>query len=110
MMDAAAICQYLSEQIKKQVMQNMLQGYFAHTPHPICIDKNRFWCGFAHNFNHVEQVTQEDDTVYGFKDLHQIRNKVEPQGHKWNTVYDNHVFNTPAWKSIENMAQFWKAY
>jgi sulfotransferase len=217
----------LSEQIKKQVMQIMLQGYFAHTPHPICIDKNRFWCeflemaaalvggrdkvkvivtvrdvrdvlasfeqlyrntsglgqlpqetsmamkfktargrmevfaedtqpvgrafnairdaitrgwrqnmhfveydaltqqpektlkaiyqflgqdAFTHNFNHVEQVTQEDDTVYGFKDLHQIRNKVEPQGHKWNTVYDNHVFNTPAWKSIENMAQFWKAY
>lgn len=217
----------LSEQIKQQVMQNMLQGYFAHTPHSVCIDKNRFWCEFLemagalvggrdkvkvivtvrdvrdvlasfeqlyrntsalgqlpqensmamkfktargrmevfaedsqpvgrafnairdaitrgwrenmhfveydtlttnpdktlkgiynflgqpnhqHNFNHVEQVTHEDDAVYGFKDLHIIRNKVEPQAAKWKTIYDDNVFNTAAWKSIENMAQFWKAY
>ncbi len=217
----------LSEQIKQQVMQNMLQGYFAHTPQPICIDKNRFWCEFLemaaallggreqvkvivtvrdvrdvlasfeqlyrntsglgqlpqenstamkfktargrmevfaddsqpvgrafnairdamtrgwrtnmhfveydaltnqpkqtldgiyaflghtpfkHNFDHVEQVTQENDTVYGFKDLHQIRNKVEPQAEKWRSIYDNNVFSSPAWKSIENMAKFWQAY
>ena len=36
----------LSEQIKQQVMQDMLQSYFAHASQPICIDKNRFWCEF----------------------------------------------------------------
>lgn len=217
----------LSEQIKQQVMQDMLQSYFAHASQPICIDKNRFWCEFLemagalvggrdkvkviitvrdlrdvlasfeqlyrktsglgqlpqensmamkfktargrmevfaddsqpvgraytairdaitrgwlenmhfveydalttkpketlagiyqflgqpnhqHDFNHVEQVTNEDDAVYGFKDLHVIRNKVEPQASKWQTVYDDSVFSAPAWKSIESMAEFWKAY
>ncbi|MGS2720841.1 sulfotransferase family protein [Paraglaciecola aestuariivivens] len=65
---------------------------------------------YQHNFNHVEQVTHEDDSVYGFKDLHIIRNKVAPQAPKWKTIYDAHVFNSPAWQSIESMAQFWKAY
>jgi hypothetical protein len=35
----------------------------------------------AHDFNNVEQTTFEDDFVYGFKDLHIIRQKVEPQPH-----------------------------
>lgn len=30
-----------------------------------------------HNFNHVEQVTQEDDNLHGYVGLHDIRNKVE---------------------------------
>lgn len=33
---------------------------------------------FEHNFNHVEQVTKEDDDVFGFVNLHKIRNKIEP--------------------------------
>ena len=33
---------------------------------------------FEHNFDHVEQVTFEDDSVHGFVNLHNIRNKVEP--------------------------------
>ena len=33
---------------------------------------------FKHNFNHVEQTTQEDDQAYGTADLHTIRPKVEP--------------------------------
>jgi sulfotransferase len=33
---------------------------------------------FKHDFNHVEQVTQEDDTIFGMEGLHQIRPKVEP--------------------------------
>ncbi len=33
---------------------------------------------FDHNFDHVEQVTQEDDEIYGFVNLHKIRNKVTP--------------------------------
>jgi sulfotransferase len=33
---------------------------------------------FAHNFDHVEQVTWENDAVHGYKGLHDIRSKVEP--------------------------------
>jgi sulfotransferase len=33
---------------------------------------------FQHNFNHVEQVTTEDDSMYNLKGLHDIRPKVEP--------------------------------
>ncbi len=33
---------------------------------------------FEHNFNHVEQVTQEDDQAFGIANLHEIRSKVEP--------------------------------
>ena len=33
---------------------------------------------FTHNFEHVEQVTSEDDTMYNLKGLHDIRPKVEP--------------------------------
>ncbi|RMD65285.1 sulfotransferase [Candidatus Parcubacteria bacterium] len=38
---------------------------------------------FAHDFEHVEQATQEDDSVYGYADLHTIRPRVEPQEPKW---------------------------
>jgi sulfotransferase len=38
---------------------------------------------FEHNFNHVEQVTWEDDSVHGFKSLHAIRNKVTPMEPQW---------------------------
>ena len=41
---------------------------------------------FEHNFDKVEQVTQEDDTVHGFKNLHKIRNKVEPMDSQWPKV------------------------
>ena len=64
----------------------------------------------THDFNHVEQVTFEDDFVYGFKDLHVIRNKVEPQTPQWQTVYDDAVFNSPMWKTVESVSQFWKLY
>lgn len=34
---------------------------------------------YAHNFNNVEQLTKEDDEVYGLSNtLHKIRNRVEP--------------------------------
>ena len=32
----------------------------------------------GHDFNHVEQITVEDDEVYGVFGDHQIRGKVEP--------------------------------
>jgi sulfotransferase len=64
----------------------------------------------AHDFDHVEQVTFEDDYVYGFKDLHIIRPKVEPQSPQWSTTFDDAVFQTPVWKNIEAVAKFWKVY
>ena len=33
---------------------------------------------FEHDFNNVEQVTQENDDVHGFVNLHKIQNKVTP--------------------------------
>jgi sulfotransferase len=33
---------------------------------------------FAHDFNKIEQVTQEDDQIFGIPGLHEIRRKVEP--------------------------------
>ncbi len=41
---------------------------------------------FAHNFDHVEQVTWEDDSVHGFVGLHNIRSKVEPKPAQWPSV------------------------
>ncbi|MCX7111318.1 MAG: hypothetical protein NTX45_14565 [Proteobacteria bacterium] len=65
---------------------------------------------FAHDFNHVEQVTFEDDFVYGFKDLHIIRQIIKPQPPQWPKVFDDAVFQSPSWKTIESVAQFWKLY
>ncbi len=64
----------------------------------------------VHDFNHVEQVTFEDDFVYGFKDLHQIRSEVKSQEPQWPRVFDDAVFQSPAWKNVENAATFWKIY
>ena len=65
---------------------------------------------FKHDFDHVDQITVEDDTVYGFKDLHLIRQKVEPQKSSWPNVFDRTVTSEAAWKQIERHAQFWRAY
>lgn len=32
----------------------------------------------GHDFDNVEQVTKEDDAIYGFSSLHSIRKKIEP--------------------------------
>jgi sulfotransferase len=65
---------------------------------------------YPHDFEHVEQVAFEDDFVYGFRDLHVIRSKVEPQPPSWPTVFDDAVFQSPAWKNVESIAEFWKPY
>lgn len=66
--------------------------------------------GCEHDFNNVEQVTFEDDFVYGFKDLHQIRAQVKPQEPQWPKVFDDAVFQSPAWQNIQNAAIFWTLY
>jgi sulfotransferase len=65
---------------------------------------------YQHDFNNVQQVTIEDDFVYGFKDLHTIRPVVQPQAARWPDTFDDAVFQTPVWKNIENLATFWRAY
>lgn len=65
---------------------------------------------FAHDFQRVEQVTFEDDFVYGFKDLHQIRAEVKPQEPQWPKVFDDAVFQSNAWKNVESAGTFWKLY
>ncbi len=63
-----------------------------------------------HDFGNVEQVTFEDDFVYGFKDLHTIRARVEAQPPQWPQVFDDAVFQSPVWRNIDNAARFWQAY
>lgn len=41
---------------------------------------------FKHDFQHIEQVTWEDDSVHGFKGLHDIRSKVAPIDPQWPAV------------------------
>lgn len=65
---------------------------------------------WQHDFGNVEQVTIEDDFAYGMKDLHVIRAKVEPQPRRWSFVYDDAVFQSPVWKNVESVAEFWKLY
>lgn len=64
----------------------------------------------SHDFNNVEQVTIEDDFVYGFKDLHVIRQQVKSQQPAWPYVFDDAVFQSNAWKNVEKVADFWKLY
>ena len=65
---------------------------------------------FVHDFENVEQVTFEDDTVYGYKDLHVIRQQVRPQPPQWPKIFDQTVLNTQAWKDMEDIGLFWRAY
>jgi sulfotransferase len=65
---------------------------------------------YQHDFNNVQQVTIEDDFVYGFKDLHTIRPVVQSQAPQWPHVFDDAVFKTPIWENIQNLATFWRAY
>lgn len=41
---------------------------------------------FKHDFNNIKQVTWEDDTVHGFKGLHDIRPKVVPIDSQWQKI------------------------
>lgn len=41
---------------------------------------------FEHDFDNVEQVNKEDDTVFGFENLHKTRPKVEPVKSDWKEI------------------------
>jgi len=58
---------------------------------------------YEHDFNHVEQVTQEDDTVHLFgPGLHDIRSKVEPVKSSFADVLGDAV------KPYTKIAKFWE--
>jgi sulfotransferase len=59
---------------------------------------------FAHDFDNVEQVTQEDDLVHVWKNLHKIRKKVEPQAPQWPSILPKNVADKYAAD-----AKFWNA-
>jgi sulfotransferase len=65
---------------------------------------------FAHDFDNVKQVTYEDDSVHGFKDLHTIRPRVQPLEAQWPTVYDETVLSHQMWQDVEKLANFWHSY
>lgn len=56
---------------------------------------------FEHNFEHVEQVTFENDAVHGIKDLHKIRTKVMPVQSDWSKIIG------PQFAHLEKL-NFWK--
>ena len=61
---------------------------------------------FEHDFEHVKQVTWEDDAVHGFKGLHDIKPKVEAMGPQYPQVLGKladkykgpYVWELPQWK------------
>jgi len=65
---------------------------------------------FAHDFDNVEQITFEDDSVHGFKDLHIIRRRVRPQPPQWPGVFDRTVLSHKVWQDVENLGRFWQEY
>lgn len=56
---------------------------------------------FKHDFNNVEQITKEDDDVYGIYGDHKIRTKIEPVPSKHNEILgtdvSNAIYNNYKW-------------
>lgn len=48
---------------------------------------------YNHDFEHIKQVTWENDEVHGIKNLHTIRPKVEPQEPQWPIILGEEVAN-----------------
>ena len=58
---------------------------------------------YAHNFDHVEQVTWEDDDLHGIPGLHTIRPKIEPVPPQWpkylnQALADLYAKNNELWR------------
>jgi len=48
---------------------------------------------FKHDFDNIEQITHEDDSVYGIYGDHVIKNKLEPQASQAKAVLGKDVTN-----------------
>ena len=59
---------------------------------------------FTYDFNNVEQVTVEDDSIHGIADLHTIRPKVEYPGPRWPDFIPDRVAD--AYKDLD----FWRDF
>ena len=46
-----------------------------------------------HNFNNIEQITTEDDSVYGIYGDHTIKQKIEPQRKDYNEILGTEASN-----------------
>jgi sulfotransferase len=57
---------------------------------------------YNHDFDNVEQVTKEDDAVYGLATLHEIRNKVEPK-----PQYGRNYLGSDVCSEIKTMHQWY---
>jgi hypothetical protein len=57
---------------------------------------------YPHNFDHVEQVTEENDDIHGIPGLHVIRNKVEPL-----PAYGRDLIGEISYSKYDD-AQFWR--
>ena len=80
--------------------QKTMEGIYKFLGEPV----------FDHDFDNVRQLTYEDDSVHGFKDLHTIRKKVAPQKPQWPMVFDQTVLGHKIWKDVEGLARFWRGY
>ena len=58
--------------------------------------------GYDHDFDYVEQVTQENDDLHGIPGLHVIRNKVEPL-----PPYEHQLLGLQAYNKYDK-AEFWR--
>ena len=47
--------------------------------------------------------------MYGFKDLHTIRPKVEPAGISWSDVYPLSFLHCQQWQAVYRESTFWRA-
>lgn len=72
-----------------------LQGIYDFLEQP-------YW---EHDFEHVQQVTQEDDTEHGYKSLHDIRPAVRPMEPSWPHVLPKAVAD----KYGNKETNFWRS-
>jgi sulfotransferase len=68
------------EELAKNPEQEMSRVYnYLQVPH------------FNHDFNNIEQITKEDDSVYGIYGDHTIRKKLEPLPSDYKSILGSHA-------------------
>jgi len=84
-------------------MQFVDYDELTHTPTKVLTEIYAFLGEppYEHDFERIEQVTSEDDTVHGFEDLHKIKPAIVPSEPQWPTVLGSVA------EKYENDARFW---
>lgn len=66
---------------------------------------------FKYDFEHIEQKEKEDDLVFNFKRLHDIRSAVKKDGHtEWQKQFDGDILKTQIWTQIDSQKEFWSSW